>query len=119
VAYETDESGQVEMYITTFPESKGKWRASTNGGAYPAWSENGRELFFKSLVDDVFACPVTPQGSEIEVGACQHLFHTPMPGIGVPFDVSPDGKRLLVNHAEEDVQGPLQLITNWPAQLKK
>jgi len=119
VAYTSDESGQDEIYLTTFPEGKGKWRVSSNGGYYAAWSGNGKELFYTALTDDFFACPVTPKGSEIEVGTPQHLFHTPLAAIGVLFDVSSDGKRLLVNHTEEGSQAPLQLVTNWPADLKK
>jgi hypothetical protein len=37
----------------------------------------------------------------------------------VPFDVSSDGKRLLVNQTGEEAQAPQQLVTNWPAELKK
>jgi eukaryotic-like serine/threonine-protein kinase len=119
VAYASDESGQQDIYITTFPEGKGKWRVSTNSGAFPAWSENGKELFFKDLTDNIFVCTVTPKGSEIEVGTPQRLFHAASPGIGVSFDASSDGKRLLVNHSEEEGQVPLQLVTNWPAELEK
>lgn len=119
VAYESDESGQLEEYLTTFPDGKGKWRVSSNGGAFPAWSGNGKELFYRNVTDDILVCPVTPRGSEIEVGTSQKLFHAASPGIGVTFDVSSDGKRLLVNHAEEEAQAPLQLITNWLARLGK
>jgi serine/threonine protein kinase len=119
VAYTSDESGRDEVYITTFPEGKGKWRVSSDGGFFLAWSGNGKELFYTALTDDFLACPVTPKGSEIEVGTPQHLFHTPLVAIGVLFDVSSDGKRLLVNHTEEGTQSPLQVVTNWPAELKK
>jgi serine/threonine protein kinase len=119
VAYASDESGQQDIYITTFPEGKGKWRVSANSGAYPAWSGDGKELFFKNLSDDILVCTVTPKASDVEVGAPQRLFHAASPGIGIAFDVSSDGKRLLVNHSVEEAQVPLQLITNWPAELKK
>jgi serine/threonine protein kinase/Tol biopolymer transport system component len=119
VAYQSDESGQPEIYITSFPEGKGKWRVSTNSGAFPAWSGNGKEVFFKDLSDNIFVCSMTPKGSEIEVGTPQRLFHAASPGIGIAFDAFSDGKRLLVNHSEEEGQVPLQLVTNWPAELKK
>ncbi len=119
VAYASDESGQQEIYVTTFPEGKGKWRVSANSGAYPSWSGDGKQLFFKNLSDEIFVCPVSPKGSEIEIGVPQRLFHAASPGIGISLDVSSDGKRLLVNHSEEEVQAPLQLVTNWPAELKK
>ena len=119
VAYASDESGEQDIYITTFPGGKGKWRVSANSGAYPAWSGDGRELFFKDLTDTIFVCTVHPKGSEIEVGTPQRLFHAAAPGIGVPFDAFSDGKRLMVNHSEEEAQVPLQLVTNWPAELKR
>jgi len=119
VAYVSDESGQEEVYLTSFPEGKGKWKVSSGGGAYPAWTGNGKELFYIGLASDFFVCQVNSKGSEIEVGAPQHLFHAPTPGVGVPYDASSDGKRLLVNQSEEEAQTPLQLVTNWPAEVKK
>jgi serine/threonine protein kinase len=119
VAYISDESGQQELYITSFPDGKGKWKVSSNGGYYPAWRGDGKELFYAGFTDDFFACLVTPKGSEIEVGTPQRLFHAASPGVGVVFDAASDGKHLLVNHSEEEGQVPLQLVTNWPAELKK
>lgn len=119
VAYGSDETGQGEIYITSFPDGKGKWRVSTNGGSYPAWSGHGKELFYKNLTDDFYLCPITTKGSEVVVGKPQHLFHASTPGIGVSFDASSDGKRLLVNHADEEMQAPLHLVTNWPTELKR
>jgi hypothetical protein len=119
VAYASDESGQQEIYVTRFPEGKGKWRVSASGGANPVWSGSGREVFYRTPIDDLFVCPVTAREAEIEIGAPQRLFHAASPGIGVAFDVSADGKRLLVNHSEEEAQAPLQLVTNWLAEFKK
>jgi serine/threonine protein kinase len=119
VAYTTDESGQWEVYLTTFAEGKGKLRVSPNGGTHSAWSGNGKELFYKDQTDDFFVCPITAKGSEVEIGKPQHLFHASTPGIGVSFDASLDGKRLLVNHADQEMQAPLHLVTNWSAELKK
>ncbi|MGA8199303.1 MAG: protein kinase, partial [Candidatus Sulfotelmatobacter sp.] len=110
VAYVSDESGVQEIYITSFPGGQGKWKVSSNGGAYPAWRADGKELFYQSLANDFFACPIAMKGSEIEVGTPQRLFNTSAPGIGISFDVSADGKRLLINHAEEEAQAPLQLL---------
>ena len=119
VAYGSDESGQEEVYVTTFPEGKSKWKVSENGGGTPAWSGKGNELFYQDLTNNFFVCLFTVKGSEAAIGKPQYLFHASTPGIGLPFDVSLDGKRLLVNHTDEEVQAPLHLVTNWPAELKK
>jgi hypothetical protein len=107
-----------EIYLTSFPEGKGKWKVSATGGAYPAWSANGREIFFNDLKDDIAVCPITLKGADVEIGTQQVLFHASMPGFGTGFDVSPDGQRLLVNLAEGEAAAPLKIITNWPSELK-
>jgi hypothetical protein len=48
-------------------------KVSANGGAYPAWSGSGKELFFESITNDFFVCPVAVKGSAIDVGTPQHL----------------------------------------------
>ena len=85
----------------------------------PRWNPNGKELFYETQANDFFGCPITTKGSEVVIGTPQRLFHTNSPGIGVAFDVFSDGKHLLVNRSEEEVQTPLRLVTNWPAELKK
>jgi len=119
LAYVSDESGQQELYITSFPDGKGKWKVSSGGAAYPAWTANGKELLYISLTSDFFACSVNVKGDEIDVGTPERLFHSSTPGNGIPFDAAADGRRFLVNHTEDATQVPLQLVTNWPAELKK
>jgi serine/threonine protein kinase/Tol biopolymer transport system component len=119
VAYVSDESGRQELYVTTFPDGKGKWPVPSAGAGYPIWSANGKELFFKNLTDEIFACSVTSKASEIEIGTPHRLFHASMPGIGAPYDVSADGQRFLVNLAQEEGSAPLKIVSNWPAALKK
>ena len=48
VAYQADETGRYEVYIQAFPEPRGKFQISTNGGQYPQWGVGGRELFYMS-----------------------------------------------------------------------
>src|SRR5450755_695915 len=49
LAYFSDETGRFEVYVQTFPTPGGKWQVSTNGGALPVWSRDGKELFFSGL----------------------------------------------------------------------
>jgi WD40 repeat protein len=119
LAYISDESGQNELYLTSFPEGKGKWQVSTDGASYPAWRGDGKELFFKRTNDEFLVSSVTVKGNALQVGAPQRLFRAGVPGFGTPFDVSADGKRLLINLAEEDVVSPLTVFTNWTSALKK
>jgi len=56
IAYESDESGRVEVYVREFslgsggkPEATGKHQISNGGGGDPQWRDDGKELFYVSL----------------------------------------------------------------------
>ena len=46
VAYASDESGRLEVYVQPFPLTGAKWQVSVAGGMLPAWRRDGKELFF-------------------------------------------------------------------------
>ena len=50
LGYVSHESGQYEIYVTTYPPSATKIPITTNGGADTRWSKNGKELFYVSSV---------------------------------------------------------------------
>jgi Tol biopolymer transport system component len=45
VAYASNESGDWEIYVTTFPTAAGKWQVSRGGGTEPRWRGDGKEIF--------------------------------------------------------------------------
>jgi hypothetical protein len=92
---------------------------STDSGAYPAWPSDDKTIFFKDFNDDFWRCSLHVNGTEMEVGTPEHLFHANQPGLGVPFDITPDGKLVLVNLAEDEVVTPLKVMTHWTNLLKK
>ena len=48
VAYESAETGRVEIYVQPHPGTGGKWQISSSGGCRPRWSPDGKEIFFHS-----------------------------------------------------------------------
>ena len=46
IAYASDEAGRDEVYLRPIGSPGGRKRVSSDGGTSPAWSRNGRELFF-------------------------------------------------------------------------
>jgi serine/threonine-protein kinase len=47
LAYESDESGQFQIYVRPFPAvDEGRWQVSTSGGRQPLWARSGHELFY-------------------------------------------------------------------------
>ncbi len=128
LAYQSDESGNFEIYVAPFeaPGSAGvqggKWQVSHGGGRIPTWRRDGKGLYYLSPEGKIMEAAVTPKGSAVEVGIPHEVLHTRFAALGTYariYDVSPDGKRFLVNSTEEAAAAPLTLVTNWSAGLKK
>ena len=118
VAYNSDESGRAEVYVTPFPGPGRKWQVSSSGGSEPRWSGTGREIFFSSPGERIMVAAVSAHTDTFEVGRTQPLFeyHTQQPSN--VFDVTPDGLRFLVNTASATQNSaPMTLVVNWPAAL--
>jgi len=123
VAYESDETGTVEVYVREFQGSGGKWRVSTGGGSLPRWRRDGKELFYLSGGKHLFylsegkmmAVEVKASGASFEAGVPKLLFER-----GRDFDVSRDGQRFLIPvPVEEGSSAPITVVMNWTADLKR
>ncbi len=48
VAYESDETGHFEVFITSFPEAGRRWQVSDGGGSHPVWRRDAREIVYRA-----------------------------------------------------------------------
>ena len=120
VAYQSDESGKTEVYVSTFPAGGGKWQVSQGGGAEPRWGREGRELYYRAPVGKMMAASITEKGSAVEIGTPRELFElTTATGSFVGYSVAPDGKQFLMVETAQGASEPLTLVTNWTAGLEK
>jgi Tol biopolymer transport system component len=111
LAYDSDESGQPEVYVQTFPGAEGKWQVSTKGGARPVWSRSGRELFYISADNNLTAVDVE-SGARFEHGVPRPLFDVHMPPTAT-YDVSRDGTRFLIlKGIDPEVAAPMTVVVN-------
>ena len=122
IAYRSNESGQLEVFVTRFPDASRKYLVSTEGGRNPHWRGDGKELFYYSQQrESLVAVSVEEKGSELALSAPHALFSVTAGGtLGNLFDVTSDGQRFLFhgpNTSLGDV--PLILVTNWDAELKR
>jgi hypothetical protein len=117
VAYESDETGRDEIYIASFPDAKRRLQVTSSGGAFPQWGPDGRELFYISG-DGMLSVVGLKNGAEgLEASLPQALFPlTAISAIASPYEVSPDGKRILVNQAQPITE--LNVVVNWPLLLR-
>jgi eukaryotic-like serine/threonine-protein kinase len=119
IAFTSDESGQLEVYIQAFGNHTGKWRVSSNGGRMPRWRADGKELFYVVGDSQFMAVPIEISKT-LKIGNPVPLFRTPLAELGVTdqnrteYDVSADGKRFLINkRIEETTSSFITVVTNW------
>lgn len=118
LAYTSAESGTIQVYVVPFGGGQGKWQVSANGGTRPQWSKDGKELFYMDLTFNLLAIPVTNAGGALQFGAAQKLV-TNWSAPQVIYDVSPDGKKFLLDRVEQQVSQSVTVVTNFTAGLKK
>lgn len=119
IAYTSTESGVNEVYVTAASGQGGKWQITVNGGDYPAWRGDGKELFFFDATDTLYSVDVSDAGSDFSVGQVHRLFHQDASANGVAYDATRDGKRFLFNTGNEDALSPLNLVVNWTTEARK
>jgi len=113
IAYTSNETSRPEIYIKPFPEGPGKWQVSTEGGVWPRWRRDGKELFF-ALQPNMMAVDITVAGPSVQAGAPRVLFalsNNPGPATSAVqveyhrYAVSADGQRFLI--PQQSTGGPV------------
>jgi serine/threonine-protein kinase len=98
LAYDSNESGNFEVYVRPFPGPGGKWQISTAGGDWPKWSQNGKELFYSTTDNKIMVATYVTSGDSFHADKPQlwspGQFNTS--GTARNFDLHPDGKRFAV-----------------------
>ncbi len=120
MAYSSDESGRYEVYVRPVRVvegrlvlGEGKWQVSGDGGGFPTWRSDGKELFFgRGGLRSVVIRP----GTSFAFDPPKTLFQKTVRAL----DAAPDGQRFQVMVSERDAsKDPLTVVVNWPAVLGK
>ncbi len=113
LAYNSDESGQAEIYVQSFPVPGHKIRISVDGGVNPGWTKGGKELLY-AKGDTVMSVAIA-SGTEFEPGVPRPLLTSPEGTTG--SDATADGERFLVTTGPPP-ERDIRVILNWPSVLK-
>lgn len=117
IAYNAQDSGRVEVYVTRYPDSGERWQVSSAGGVQPMWRGDSGELYYLGLDGSLFAVPMGPAG-RVQPGVPRLLFHTPITPSTLAEQYAADktGARFLLLEPDPRAPAPLiDLVMNWSA----
>jgi Tol biopolymer transport system component len=111
LAYSSNETGRSEIYIRPFPDGPGRIQVSVDGGVYPRWRRDSRELYFMNLVSfgGMMASEIRVSGSSIQREVPRRLFQTNFAsqphagGSHHAYAMTADGQRFLIPGFENPV----------------
>jgi Tol biopolymer transport system component len=116
LAYQSDESGRFEVYVTAFPGPGGKYQVSNGGGASPSWSADGKQLYY--IIGDKLMMVPIQNVETFQFGAPDtlplHVNEFAYLGPVAPGERFPALKALSGGQTH-----PQEVILNWPGILKQ
>ena len=133
IAYDTNESGQYEVYVAPFPALSPRTRISIDGGLHPLWSPDGRELYYRTGSSlEALAARTLSVSSKVEAvsvqtapalkaGTPHELFEGPYFNSGHDWAITPDGRDFIFIRDKEGQSGPgeMSVVLNWFEDVKR
>ena len=120
--YDSDESGRLEVYMTTYPGLTGRWLVSRDGGSWARWRGDSREIYY-TTDRELYAVSLTDDDGPV-LGRPRKLFDRPTTNWSAAwpdgFDVTDDGERFVMLRPapdESEEQPALVVVQNWYAEF--
>ena len=113
IAYQSDETGRMEIFVRPFMRRGSSVQVSTDGGINPHWTDGGREIVYRGTDGQIVALPVTTdeRTDSVRTGMPVSLFPLSPNAGAVP---TRDGRRFLVRlPLDEMPASPITILLNW------
>jgi eukaryotic-like serine/threonine-protein kinase len=119
IAYQSDESGTLEIYVRPFPQVEARRELiSRAGGTVPRWSRDGTEIFYISEEGLMRVAVALTRGSATPSFG-QPSLALEMSGL-TNFDVSPDGRTFAIARVPvEKAAKEIRVVLNWFEELRR
>ena len=118
--YQSNQSGQPEIYVRRYPAMDRPWQVSESGGVQARYSGTGREIYYRGS-QRVMAVPVDLSGAEPRFGKPAALFADEYDfgqAISTPnYDVTRDGRFIMLRRGSHG--SSLRVVIHWAEELKQ
>jgi serine/threonine-protein kinase len=115
LAYESNESGRVEVYVQSYPTANVRIQVSREGGSWPLWSTRGDAIYFRAG-SALMSSAVTTQ-PELRSAPPRVLLDDPLlapvTAGSKPFDVAPDGRILAIREDDTVRTDHIVVAQHW------
>jgi len=117
IAFVSNSSGREEVYVRAIDGEGETWTISTEGGTFPAWRRDGRELFFVDTAGRIVAVPtsLTPSFSK---GTPVLLFDGRLEELSRQYDVTPDAQRFILARRAPSSDDPIIVVLGWANEIE-
>jgi serine/threonine-protein kinase len=114
LAYQSDESGETEVYVRPIRGQGSRVPISVGGGIQPRWSREGTELFYRGAAHFMSARVSVGSGNTLAVARRDTLFADRYSRAGEAnwYDVFPGGKEFLLVKGSEGA-AKVYVVANW------
>ena len=119
IAYWSDEPGHAEIFVSSFPGAKVRRRISTDGGTYPQWRHDGKELYYANGKRQLIAVAFSAHGGTIDLGRPRPIAEVAGGAVGPPYSTTRDGRLLAVVDPDASQPRPIVVVTNITSPHKE
>jgi serine/threonine-protein kinase len=125
IAYTSDESRSNQVYVRPFPPGPGKWQISREGGSWPRFTRGAKQLFYLAPDGHLMTVDYQARGESFEAGNPRLWTEFTLNAAAAlsPYDVAPDGKRIVSNprFSDSDDKGSVhvELILDFFDELRR
>ena len=123
MVFESMKNGQLDVYLTRFPDSRVQRQVSVNGGGRPLWI--GNEIFYVTRENNLMVVDVNYNDGNISIDRPYLLFSGNQAGIRLygnysyKYTVKPGGREIIAVHSPQALQYYYVLIENWIEEFKQ
>ena len=116
LAYASNQSSRLEVYVQRTDNDSRKWPISTDGGSDPKWNPDEKQLYYIAGDGRLMSVDIT-SATMLEPGTPRPLF--PLRDVGrlapypSAYEVHPDGRFLVREPIQDPHTLPLNVVVNW------